>query len=308
MSKISVIIPIYNGEKFLADTIDSILSQQFEDFELLLVNDGSKDSSAEICEHYSRIDPRVRFIDQKNSGASLARLNGIKHAYSNWITFVDQDDLLEEFALGTFFSAISDNVGLIVSDCEVQIKDATQYIKSILTSTIPVTNWGKLFRKEVLKDFLFKDARNIRLGDDVIINFRLGMLSPDLNIKSIPNRLYKYNLGININSMTTSFKRTEEYEQQFYSTLTNGFSEEELKPFLNELIQIRLNALSFIIIDNNYTIDKNSIFFRELIKDINRCNYPLTRSNKLMLNSVTQYKYYVFAHRIKGYFKRKFLK
>lgn len=90
--KISIIIPIYNAEKYLRDCIDSVLSQSFSDFELLLIDDGSKDKSGEICDEYSSRDSRIRVFHKENGGVSSARNIGLDNANGEWVAFVDADD------------------------------------------------------------------------------------------------------------------------------------------------------------------------------------------------------------------------
>ena len=94
MPKISVIVPVYNTEKYLHRCIDSILDQTFTDFELLLIDDGSTDSSGTICDEYAAKDSRVRVFHKENGGVSSARNMGLDNAYGEWITFVDSDDYL----------------------------------------------------------------------------------------------------------------------------------------------------------------------------------------------------------------------
>ena len=100
--KISVIIPVYNTEKFLHRCIDSILTQTYTDFELLLIDDGSKDSSGSICDEYAEKDSRVRVFHKENGGVSSARNLGLDNAWGEWITFVDSDDYIEENFLKSF--------------------------------------------------------------------------------------------------------------------------------------------------------------------------------------------------------------
>lgn len=88
----SLIVPVYNAEQLLSKCVDSILAQCFSDFELILVNDGSRDNSLEICNHYSELDERVIVINQENGGVSSARNHGIKLAKGDYICFVDADD------------------------------------------------------------------------------------------------------------------------------------------------------------------------------------------------------------------------
>ena len=91
---ISIIVPVYNAEKYLHRCVDSILAQTFTDFELLLINDGSKDNSGKICDEYAAKDPRVRVFHKENGGVSSARNMGLDNAKGEWVTFVDSDDWL----------------------------------------------------------------------------------------------------------------------------------------------------------------------------------------------------------------------
>lgn len=91
---ISVIIPVYNAEATLKKCVDSVLMQPFADFEVILVDDGSKDGSLQICEEYARRDSRVTVIHKENGGVSSARNRGLEIAKGTWVTFVDSDDYL----------------------------------------------------------------------------------------------------------------------------------------------------------------------------------------------------------------------
>ncbi len=105
MSKplISVIVPVYNAEKTLRRCVDSILSQTFTEFELLLINDGSKDNSGVICDEYARKDSRIRVFHKENGGVSSARNVGLDNLRGEWVTFVDSDDYVENKYLGVFY-------------------------------------------------------------------------------------------------------------------------------------------------------------------------------------------------------------
>ena len=90
--KISVIIPVYTAEKSLCRCIDSILTQTYQDFELLLIDDGSTDSSGAICDEYAEQDARIRVFHKENGGVSSARNVGLDNARGEWYAFVDSDD------------------------------------------------------------------------------------------------------------------------------------------------------------------------------------------------------------------------
>ena len=98
---ISIIVPVYNSEKYLGACIDSILSQYFRDFELILVDDGSRDSSPHICDDYTQKDSRVKVIHKENGGVSAARNDGLDIAKGEYVTFIDSDDWVERDYLST---------------------------------------------------------------------------------------------------------------------------------------------------------------------------------------------------------------
>lgn len=105
--EISIIVPVYKTEKYLAECVKSILTQSFKDFELLLVDDGSPDECPQICDEYSRNDTRVKTLHKKNGGSSSARNFGLAHAKAKYIMFVDSDDLLSEDAIKHLYDEIT---------------------------------------------------------------------------------------------------------------------------------------------------------------------------------------------------------
>lgn len=115
MPKISIIVPVYKVEKYLRKCIDSILSQTFEDFELILVDDGSPDKCGEICDEYARKDARIRVIHKENGGLSDARNKGIDEAKGEYIGFVDSDDYIADDMYETLYEDI------IKGDAEVSV-------------------------------------------------------------------------------------------------------------------------------------------------------------------------------------------
>lgn len=103
---ISVIIPVYNAQKVLSEAIESVLNQSYRNFELLLIDDGSTDASPSICDSFASKDHRVRVIHKKNGGVSSARNCGLDAAKGEFISFVDNDDLLYPDFLGTMVNSI----------------------------------------------------------------------------------------------------------------------------------------------------------------------------------------------------------
>lgn len=112
-----MIVPVYNAERWLRRCVDSILGQTFTDFELLLVDDGSTDGSAAICDEYAALDPRVRVFHKPNGGVSSARNLGLDHARGEWLTFADADDWMESDSLKRVLQcAVDGNLDLVIAD------------------------------------------------------------------------------------------------------------------------------------------------------------------------------------------------
>lgn len=176
--KISVVLPVYNIEKYLCECLDSLINQTFKDIEIICINDGSTDNSLSILEEYASEDKRFRIINQKNQGQSVARNRGLAVAQGKFITFIDPDDFFELDALQNMYEKIIENkADLIISHCKAfadnknckkQLKKAYNFNKLLAPKVIGLvsvnldnlefyieeilpTVWGKLFSLEFLR-------------------------------------------------------------------------------------------------------------------------------------------------------------
>lgn len=166
---ISIIVPVYNSENTLHRCVDSILNQKFDDWELLLIDDGSKDSSRNICDDYSAKDKRIRVFHKKNGGASSARNLGLDNACGDWITFCDSDDFVYPDWLNNYVENISDNIDLICQGFECdkilidELKDTKafglKYRGNVKDGILQLNKiyslgytWVKLFRRNILEN------------------------------------------------------------------------------------------------------------------------------------------------------------
>lgn len=136
--KISIIIPCYNSAMYLGACMDSVLAQTFEDFEVILIDDGSTDDTLSIAREYARKDVRVHVLSKENGGVAAARNLALDHAQGEWITFVDSDDLLPPDALATLLSGTDDAVDMVV--CAHETFDETGRRETV----IPETRWMDL--------------------------------------------------------------------------------------------------------------------------------------------------------------------
>ena len=115
MPKISVVVPVYNVEKYLSVCINSVLSQTFTDFELILVDDGSTDKGGDICDEYEKKDNRIRVIHQKNQGVSAARNAGIDLSIGEYLIFIDSDDTIDKNCLSILYK------NLIIENADISL-------------------------------------------------------------------------------------------------------------------------------------------------------------------------------------------
>lgn len=182
---ISVVVPVYNVEKWLSKCIDSILSQTYGDFELILVNDGSKDRSLEICTKYAQIDSRIIVIDKDNEGVSTTRNIGIRNAHGKYICFVDSDDVVGPNYLSSLLdSRLKFNSPLVISGMtlyfngekrEYKVEEAL-YEKSnfLQLFSSPVTSFllrgpcCKLFDREIIQAKRLEFDKSVHFGEDAI--------------------------------------------------------------------------------------------------------------------------------------------
>lgn len=133
--KVSIIIPCYNSEAYLGACMDSVLAQTVQDFEAILIDDGSKDHTLGVARAYAERDARVRVLAQENRGVAAARNLGLAEAQGEWITFVDSDDLLPGDALHTMLSGTGEGIDMVV--CPHETFDARGTIETV----IPQTRW-----------------------------------------------------------------------------------------------------------------------------------------------------------------------
>ena len=194
-TKVSVIVPVYNAEKFLPETIESVLKQTYIHFDLILINDGSKDQSLSICEAYAQKDSRVQVFSQSNSGVSAARNLGIQKATGEYICFLDADDLLESEYLSSLIDVIEKEQTDIVftghkfmySDLRMVNKEArlregkytTDSLKRIaiddgtLSGILFGSVWAAIYKTALIKISGTLFQKGIKKNEDGIFNLQL---------------------------------------------------------------------------------------------------------------------------------------
>lgn len=202
---VSIVIPIYNAEKKLERCVDSILSQSYSDFELILINDGSRDGSSLICERLAKKDVRIRYFSKENSGASDTRNFGIKKARGKYITFTDADDWVEPYWLSTMVESITD-VDLVIQGFVKHEKDRIQE-ESIKEAIVQENNysmacaellktahmgylWSMLFKTDIIKKNNILLYTKMSFHED--LDFILRYLLHTRSFKTIKSCGYHY--------------------------------------------------------------------------------------------------------------------
>lgn len=186
--KISVIIPVYNAEKWLSRCLNSLLKQSFKDFELILVNDGSTDGSGIICDSYSKADNRVRVIHKSNGGVSSARNLAIDSAKGEYITFCDADDEVLPGWLNDFIEGIGDDdlciQGFITVDLNggnpkpriprfYHCNDVSEFLEYIMDAALLGYVYTKLFKRSIIQkhNLRFDEGIKFREDDLFVVNY-----------------------------------------------------------------------------------------------------------------------------------------
>lgn len=207
---ISIIVPVYNAEKYLKRCIDSILAQTYSDWELILVDDGSTDLSGKICDEYANNDNRIKVVHKHNGGASSARNKGLDIAEGGYIAFIDADDYVEESYLSKFVENIGKadllqggllEVGQYENDCS--IKKYRYYDLDNNTDAVELLNVNeagriricyvhvKLFRNDIIQDNSIRFDTGMKLSEDFC--FVLDYLSYIHSVAEVTNNGYRYN-------------------------------------------------------------------------------------------------------------------
>lgn len=239
MPKISVIVPVYNVEKYIERCVDSIIGQTFSDFELILVDDGSPDNCGAICEEYAKKDSRIRVIHQQNGGLSVARNAGIEWALANsdseWITFIDSDDWVHKKYLEVLLNgALQYDVAIsmcwaVKTDGEEvesetftanlrKVEDAYTYNGKFIASFA----WGRLYRKELFLTYRYPQGK---LWEDMYVTHKVLFQFPEIAVIEQP-LYYYYRNEQSIIRQEWSDKKMDAiyaYEQEIFPYFKNKY-------------------------------------------------------------------------------------
>lgn len=231
---ISILVPVYNVENYLPRCIESVLSQNFTNYELILVDDGSTDKSGKICERYaSKYPQNIKLIYQKNSGSDAARLAGFQNALGKYIMFLDSDDYLLPNALTVLYNKIEEGYDIVKGINRRVYIDGSytierhrtfneviigneNYLSKVISADIAPYLWGGLYRKDLIQEDDFKQILNFSVGEDWLLNIAIAKRVN--KIICIDKEVYCYLINNNsiMQSKVCSYEYGERMEKALY--------------------------------------------------------------------------------------------
>lgn len=183
--EISIIVPVYNAEKYIHECINNILSQSYEDFELILINDGSQDQTLSILKQFEKIDTRIKVLTKQNGGVSSARNYGLNISTGKWIAFIDADDKIDKNYLSHFIAHATD-VDLVIGgftsfgakeiinkfdNCGIYEGEAIgPFLSENLKRMLLGVPWGKIYRRQIIEDYHLRFDEKIRFNEGYLFN------------------------------------------------------------------------------------------------------------------------------------------
>lgn len=316
--KISVIVPIYRIEKYLPTCIESLLNQSFQYFELLLINDGSPDNCAKICDDYAKIDARVKVVHKKNGGLLSARKAGLNEAKGKYISFVDGDDWVDKYYLDIMYKLAEANASDLVmtghfrefdgkietikpklagvygeQEIESSIIPNAIYNGAFCEHGISTYVWNKLFKTELLKEVLFDVPNDIVMGEDAAITYSYLSISKRLVISRIPLYYYRQRHDSIVKSIENP--KTEYYR---LGLLMNFLKLKLSKKLDNQTLnkQIKLYLYSQILVRSGGIIHNKSedLFFNPFLR--------VKRNSKVVVYSSGSFGQHILTTNIKTRF------
>lgn len=262
---VSVIVPMYMVESYLPRCIDSVLSQDFMDYELILVDDGSPDECPRICDEYAKQDARIKVIHKKNGGSVSARQAGFAVSKGKYILLVDSDDWLMPHAISTLYKYAEQGSYDIVRGCNRRVYDdgsftierghfyngevvgSEQYLEKMITAEFETYLWGAIYKRELFSKETFESILKISIGDDWLTNIAIGKnVNRVLCVEDVV-----YNYYINSGSMMQQQVCSFEYADR-------------VKGILEEIILNAPTKIKHLVRCNRIAAYINNMFIPEL--------------------------------------------
>lgn len=289
MPLVSFIVPIFNCANYLKQCLNSILAQSINNYEVILINDGSKDNSGKICDEYAKLDNRFRVIHKNNEGLSAARNDGLNVASGEWVTFVDSDDWLEPCFLEVLIE--NKDVDYIVAsinhcrpDCigepekfqrkRYNVIDYTVFANNNLITAF-FTAWSKFFNTKIIRDNKLRFLQGVSPGEDTIFVFQYLYHAKSLHLSDV--LCYNWRVA---NGLTNRKRRFDWITYTIEQTMS---AIEQVENKCNvDLSFIKYNSLNYLI----DKVDVRQYSYKQLYSEIKKL-----ASKSWMIDIITDYLY-----------------
>lgn len=280
---ISVIIPVYNAATTIDDCIRSVVEQDTDNWELILVDDGSEDNSGEICDAWVAKDNRIIVWHQKNGGRSVARYNGVRMAKGEWCCFIDADDKIPQHALSLLTEKIADDTDIVFGNGYSINKKGYVDIETFRhlavrgEGTIGVP-WGTLFRRNLLTPHVFDVPRSFYMGEDYIFWLRI-IFKTNKAVAVVYDNVYTKRAD----TTSSSFVWTSDYAAQIHAYRIQAIPPERKGEFLADTVADRMANLFSVTLFEQRIEWSTSKFYRQLREDMETTGLHFTIKQKIFL-------------------------
>lgn len=279
MEKISIIIPIYNASAYLEQCINSVLLQNYDNYELILINDGSTDGSLNICEKYKKNNPKIILINHENAGVSIARNSGLDKVTGSRIMFVDADDYLLPNAIHTLVNRLqSTNADLVLAN-SFEFNNKNKYLKynfkkslffNFFDSIKHFALWGYLFPTHLIKKHNIRFIQDLAYSEDRVFILQLAKYCKSIAYENTPIYVYR----LHKTSACASKNSLKKAHDQFYAahciSLLESLSkkdEKAIKRHVNHTLKLGITAFTSVPFSKMQFIEMKSSFFLFFKKD-----------------------------------------
>ena len=284
--KVSIIVPVYNAQKYLRECLESIINQTYYDIEILCINDGSRDSSLSILNEYKEKDKRINVINKENTGVSKTRNLGIDNAQGNYIIFVDADDKIDKFMIEKMMRIVTKNQAEIVvcsnnlidknskerslniksqyKECDnMKIKEKERCFEYLYDLGLGIPIWNKLLKKQFLIENQIRFSENMTYDEDMFFSWTCVLYAKSIHIIDEP--LYKYRLTLSSSIMRYHENLFDKYQVEFFK-ISKIMKEQEFNSKYIDLIIDRINSEKIRI--SIFMIVKSNKSFKEKRQEI----------------------------------------
>jgi glycosyltransferase involved in cell wall biosynthesis len=257
MPNISIIVPVYNAEKYLHRCVNSILNQTFIDWECILIDDGSTDESGKICDEYSNKDTRFHVIHKKNGGVSSARQLGIETAIGDYVIHVDPDDWIEPDMLEELYKKIVEDdadmvicdfiwnrpSGISLSSQKPSAFDSKSIMIDLLTERLHGSCWNKLVRRDIIVTNHITFPPQLSIHEDMF--FFTELLLNNIKVTYLNKAFYHYVIGENANSISQTIGQSYEYDVMILNMFDKLLDGNECKKYAHRLFATKVIEKEF---------------------------------------------------------------